>query len=198
LLLCFKILSSTGSVLLLLMYPTSIFWSIQVYFAVSINAVSSAVILVLPFSCLVHVLLPYRPYSWTTQLLCVGHRPINCICYMSYEIWGGLWTVNSEVWSGSGHALFLAFAWSGSGHALFLAFAWRWLTAWSNVLLEKLIVAQLPEKFPPFIERLGSLSCSQEPSTFPYPEPDESNQKTEEYLRSLSDQDPESYFINAS
>jgi hypothetical protein len=47
---------------------------------------------------------------------------------------------------------------------------------WSRVLLEKLKVTQLIKQFTlPFMEPEGSLTCSQEPGTGPYPEPDESS-----------------------
>jgi hypothetical protein len=36
-------------------------------------------------------------------------------------------------------------------------------------------VARLINKFPPFMEHEGSISCSQEPATGPHPEPDESS-----------------------
>jgi hypothetical protein len=61
---------------------------------------------------------------------------------------------------------------------------WHWrhclatkLFLWNRILLEKLIVTQLVEKFspPPFMEPEGSLPCSQEPAAGPYPEPDESS-----------------------
>jgi hypothetical protein len=47
-----------------------------------------------------------------------------------------------------------------------------WLTPWSTVLLDKLLVTQLVTKFPAFMEPKGSLPCSQQPATGPYPEPD--------------------------
>jgi hypothetical protein len=43
------------------------------------------------------------------------------------------------------------------------------LTSWSRALIEKLTVTQLP----PFMEREGSLPCSQGHATGPYPEQDE-------------------------
>jgi hypothetical protein len=46
---------------------------------------------------------------------------------------------------------------------------WRW------ALLEKLPVMQLLKNFQTFMEPKSSLSCSQEPSTGPYPEPDQSS-----------------------
>jgi hypothetical protein len=49
------------------------------------------------------------------------------------------------------------------------------LTPWSRILLQKLTVAQLVEKFPAFMEPESSLPCSQQPATDPYPEPDESS-----------------------
>jgi len=48
------------------------------------------------------------------------------------------------------------------------------LTAWSRVLLEKLVVTQ-SRNSSPFMKPEGSLLCSQEPATNPYPEPDESS-----------------------
>jgi len=45
-------------------------------------------------------------------------------------------------------------------------------SAWSRVL-EKLTVTQ-SRNFPPFMEPEGSLPCSEEPTTGPYPKPDES------------------------
>jgi len=41
------------------------------------------------------------------------------------------------------------------------------LTTSSTVLLEKLVVAQLVIKFPPFVEPEGSLLCSQKSTTYP-------------------------------
>jgi hypothetical protein len=41
------------------------------------------------------------------------------------------------------------------------------------VILEKLIVPQLVNTFPPFIEPSVSITCSQEPSSGSYPEVDE-------------------------
>jgi len=46
------------------------------------------------------------------------------------------------------------------------------VTQWSRVL-EKLIVAQLIKKSPPFIEPEGLLPCSQDAGTGPYPKSDE-------------------------
>jgi len=46
-------------------------------------------------------------------------------------------------------------------------------TQWSRVLLEKLIVTQLVRKFPAFYGPEGSLLCSQDSTTVPYPEADE-------------------------
>jgi hypothetical protein len=48
------------------------------------------------------------------------------------------------------------------------------LTPWRKTILEKLIVVQLAQKFHHFMEPKGSLPCSEEPATGPYPEPDES------------------------
>jgi len=49
------------------------------------------------------------------------------------------------------------------------------LTQWNIVLFEKLTVTQLVKKYLPFKELDGSFSCSQQPTTGPYPEPDTSN-----------------------
>jgi hypothetical protein len=43
-------------------------------------------------------------------------------------------------------------------------------TPWSRTVLEKLIVAQLVNKFPAFMEPKGSLPCSEEAITELYPE----------------------------
>jgi len=42
-----------------------------------------------------------------------------------------------------------------------------YLSPWSKVLLEKLVVAQLVKKFAAFIESEGFLLCSREPSSGP-------------------------------
>jgi hypothetical protein len=57
-----------------------------------------------------------------------------------------------------------------------LARSWKWqqLTPWSRVL-EKPTVAQLLMNFPTFYGTKGSFPCSQESSTSPYPESDESS-----------------------
>jgi hypothetical protein len=49
------------------------------------------------------------------------------------------------------------------------------LTPWGRVLLQKLTVTQLVEKFPAFTEPEGSLPCSKQPATGPYPDPDETS-----------------------
>jgi hypothetical protein len=49
------------------------------------------------------------------------------------------------------------------------------LTPWSRILFEQLIVTQILEKYPFFMEPEGSLPCSQKPATGPYPEPAESS-----------------------
>jgi hypothetical protein len=49
------------------------------------------------------------------------------------------------------------------------------MTTWYSILLEKLTVAELVKNFLTFTEPEGSLPCSQEPTTGPYPEPDESS-----------------------
>jgi hypothetical protein len=58
----------------------------------------------------------------------------------------------------------------------------KYITKWSRVLLEKLILAQLLTNSPPFMEPECSLPCSQEPATGPYPEPDESNPNLPPYF----------------
>jgi hypothetical protein len=50
-----------------------------------------------------------------------------------------------------------------------------YLTAWSKVLLEKTIIAQLVKKFLPFMELEGALPCLQNLVTAIYPKPDGSN-----------------------
>jgi len=44
-----------------------------------------------------------------------------------------------------------------------------------QVILEKLIITQLTNKFPSLMEAEGPLSCSKEPSTRLYTEPDVSS-----------------------
>jgi hypothetical protein len=51
----------------------------------------------------------------------------------------------------------------------------NYLSPWSRVLLEELLVTQLVKKFPTFYGTKDSLPCSKGPTTGPYPEPDESN-----------------------
>jgi hypothetical protein len=52
----------------------------------------------------------------------------------------------------------------------------RDITHWRSwALLEKLPIVQLLKNFQHFMEPVGLLPCSQEPSTGPYPEPDRSN-----------------------
>jgi hypothetical protein len=51
----------------------------------------------------------------------------------------------------------------------------NYLTPWSKIFFEKLIVTQLDKKFTPFMEPEGSLPCSQQPATCPYPETDASS-----------------------
>jgi hypothetical protein len=48
-------------------------------------------------------------------------------------------------------------------------------TLWRIVLLEKLTVAQLDQKFKRFMEPEGPLPCTQEPATTAGAEPDESS-----------------------
>jgi hypothetical protein len=52
------------------------------------------------------------------------------------------------------------------------------LTTWSSVIFEKLTVAQIITKLPPFMEPYDSLPCSEEPATGPYPEPHDSSQRS--------------------
>jgi hypothetical protein len=47
--------------------------------------------------------------------------------------------------------------------------------SWSWALLEKLPIVQYSRTSQHFMEPDGSLLCSQEPSTGPYPQPDQSN-----------------------
>jgi hypothetical protein len=49
------------------------------------------------------------------------------------------------------------------------------ITSWSRALLEKLAVVWLFKNFQEFYEPKGSLPRSKEPSTGPYPEPDQSS-----------------------
>ena len=49
------------------------------------------------------------------------------------------------------------------------------LTPWSRVLLEKLTIPQLVNKFPSFMEPEGSLPQTQEPATRPCPESHQSS-----------------------
>jgi hypothetical protein len=42
-------------------------------------------------------------------------------------------------------------------------------TPWSTILLEKLTVPQILNKYPAFIEPKGSSTHSQQPTTCPYP-----------------------------
>jgi hypothetical protein len=50
-----------------------------------------------------------------------------------------------------------------------LAYLWSW------TLLEKTQILQVLKKFPAFYGTKSALPCSQEPSTGPYPEPDQSS-----------------------
>jgi hypothetical protein len=52
----------------------------------------------------------------------------------------------------------------------------RALTSWRWALLEKPPIVQLLKNFQHFMEPEGSLPCSQEPSTGPYPQPNQSSQ----------------------
>jgi hypothetical protein len=49
------------------------------------------------------------------------------------------------------------------------------LSSWIRVLLENLIVVQLVRKFPDFMESEVLLLRSQQPTTGPYPKPEESS-----------------------
>jgi hypothetical protein len=49
------------------------------------------------------------------------------------------------------------------------------LTPWNRVVLEKLTGSQLDKKFPHFVEHEGSLQRLQKPTTYTYPEPDQSS-----------------------
>jgi hypothetical protein len=50
-------------------------------------------------------------------------------------------------------------------HTYLLTYSWSW------ALLEEPPILQLLKNFPAFTEPEGSLPCSQEPFTGPYPEP---------------------------
>jgi hypothetical protein len=52
---------------------------------------------------------------------------------------------------------------------------YRYLTPWSWALLDRPPVAKPLDSFPAFVEHEGSLPNSQELSTYPYPEPDQSS-----------------------
>jgi hypothetical protein len=51
----------------------------------------------------------------------------------------------------------------------------NYLTPWSRILLEKLIVFQLEKKFPALYGTRGFITVFTRALTGPYPEPDESN-----------------------
>jgi hypothetical protein len=57
------------------------------------------------------------------------------------------------------------------------------LTPWCRILFEKLIVTQCIKKYRYlFMEPKGSSSCSQKPTTGPYPEPAESSSPHRSHL----------------